>query len=103
MVLELRVPHSADLEALKHLWPELASYVVSFVYVGIYWNNHHHMLHAVKRVDGGIMWANMHLLFWLSLVPITTGWMGNNLGESLPTAAYGVVLFMAGIAYLLLE
>src|SRR3982751_4849841 len=99
MVLELKVPHGADWAALKDLWPELAAYFVSFVYVAIYWNNHHHMIHAVKRVDARIMWANMHLLFWLSLVPVTTGWIDKNLGVALPVAAYGVVLFMAGIAY----
>jgi uncharacterized membrane protein len=103
MVLELKVPHEADWHAVKELWPELASYIVSFVYIAIYWNNHHHMIHAVKRVDARIMWANMHLLFWLSLVPITTAWIDKNLGVSLPTAAYGVVLFMAAIAYFLLE
>jgi uncharacterized membrane protein len=103
MVLELKVPHEADFDAVRELWPELASYLVSFVYIAIYWNNHHHMIHAVKRVDARIMWANMHLLFWLSLVPITTAWIDKNLGVSLPTAAYGVVLFMAAIAYFLLE
>jgi uncharacterized membrane protein len=103
MVLELKVPHEADFDAVRDLGPELASYLVSFVYVAIYWNNHHHMIHAVKRVDARIMWANMHLLFWLSLVPVTTAWIDKNLGVSLPTAAYGVVLFMAAVAYFLLE
>jgi uncharacterized membrane protein len=103
MVLELKVPREADFDAVRDLWPELASYFVSFVYIAIYWNNHHHMIHAVKRVDARIMWANMHLLFWLSLVPVTTGWIDHNLGVAMPTAAYGVVLFMAGIAYLVLE
>jgi uncharacterized membrane protein len=103
MVLELKVPHEADFDAVRELWPELASYLVSFVYIAIYWNNHHHMIHAVKRVDARIMWANMHLLFWLSLIPVTTGWIDNNLGVAQPTAAYGVVLFMAAVAYFLLE
>ena len=103
MVLELKVPHEADFDAVRDLWPELASYLVSFVYVAIYWNNHHHMIHAVKRVDARTMWANMHLLFWLSLIPVTTGWIDKNLGVAMPTAAYGVVLFMAAVAYFLLE
>lgn len=103
MVLELKVPHEADFDAVRELWPELASYLVSFVYIAIYWNNHHHMIHAVKRVDARIMWANMHLLFWLSLVPVTTGWIDHNLGVAQPTAAYGLVLFMAAVAYFLLE
>ena len=103
MVLELKVPHEADFDAVRDLWPELASYLVSFVYIAIYWNNHHHMIHAVKRVDAKIMWANMHLLFWLSLIPVTTGWIDKNLGVPMPTAAYGVVLFMAAVAYFILE
>jgi TMEM175 potassium channel family protein len=103
MVLELRVPHSADLVALRPLAPKLASYVLSFVYIGIYWNNHHHMLHLTRRVDGGILWANLHLLFWLSLVPFVTGWMGENHFAPVPTAAYGAVLLLAAIAYLILQ
>jgi uncharacterized membrane protein len=103
MVLEMKVPHGADLEALRSLLPTFFSYVLSFIYVGIYWNNHHHLLHTVKRVAGAIMWANLHLLFWLSLIPFTTGWAGENHFAPWPTAAYGFVLFMAGVAYLLLE
>jgi len=103
MVLELKVPHGADLAALQPVLPVLLSYVLSFVYIGIYWNNHHHMLHTVQRVNGGILWANLHLLFWLSLVPFVTGWMGENHFAALPVALYGGVLFMAGIAYLILQ
>jgi uncharacterized membrane protein len=103
MVLELKVPHGTGLEVLRPLLPVLASYVLSFVYVGIYWNNHHHMLHACRRVTGSVLWANLHLLFWLSLVPFATGWMGENHFATLPAAAYGVVLLMAGVAYLILE
>jgi uncharacterized membrane protein len=103
MVLELRVPHEADLAALRPLLPVLLSYVLSFVYLGIYWNNHHHMLHVTRRVTGGILWANLHLLFWLSLVPFVTAWMGENHFASTPTALYGVVLLMAAFAYLLLQ
>jgi uncharacterized membrane protein len=103
MVLELKVPHGTELDVLRPLVPVLASYVLSFVYIGIYWNNHHHLLHACHRVTGSILWANLHLLFWLSLVPFATGWMGENHFATLPTAAYGVVLLMAGFAYLLLE
>src|ERR1041384_2887671 len=103
MVLEMKVPHGADLAALRSVWPVFLSYVLSFVYVGIYWNNHHHLMHTVKRVSGAIMWANLHLLFWLSLVPFTTGWAGENHLAALPTALYGLVLFMAGTAYFLLE
>ena len=102
MVLELKVPHSPDFQALLPLWPVFMSYVLSFIYVGIYWNNHHHMLHAVKEVSGGVLWANLHLLFWLSLIPFVTAWMGENHFETGPTAAYGFVLFMCSIAYLLL-
>src|SRR5258705_10851679 len=102
MVLELKVPHGDDLEALHPMFASFASYVVSFVYVGIYWNNHHHLLHVVKHVDGWVMWANMHLLFWLSLVPVMTGWVGEHPSGSTPAAGYGVVLFMAGIPRLLL-
>jgi uncharacterized membrane protein len=103
MVLELKVPHGADFAALRPLLPVLLSYVLSFVYVGIYWNNHHHMMHATQRVGGGVLWANLHLLFWLSLVPFVTGWMGENHFASAPTALYGVVLLMAAIAYMILQ
>ena len=102
MVLELRVPHGEDLSVLQPLLPVFFTYVLSFVYLGIYWNNHHHMLHAVKRVTGGVLWANLHLLFWLSLFPFVTGWMGENHFARLPTALYGVVLLMAAIAYTIL-
>jgi uncharacterized membrane protein len=103
MVLELKVPHGVELSALKPLLPVFLSYVLSFIYLGIYWNNHHHMLHTVKRVSGGILWANLHLLFWLSLFPFTTGWMGENHFAATPTAAYGTVLLMAAIAYFILQ
>ena len=103
MVLELRVPHGTDLAALAPLLPVFLTYVLSFVFLGIYWNNHHHMLHAAERVNGKILWANLHLLFWLSLVPFTTGWMGENHFASLPTALYGAVLLMAAVGYLILE
>jgi uncharacterized membrane protein len=103
MVLELRVPHGETLDVLLPLWPVFLSYVLSFVYVGIYWNNHHHMLHTCKTVTGGILWANLHLLFWLSLIPFTTGFMGENHFASLPSALYGTVLFVAGFAYLILQ
>ena len=99
MVLELRVPHDTTLTALQPLWGVFLSYVLSFVYLGIYWNNHHHMLYTVHIVTGGMLWANLHLLFWLSLVPFVTGWMGENDFAPLPTAAYGVVLLMAAMAY----
>ena len=102
MVLELRVPHEATLDALKPLFPVLLSYVLSFVYVGIYWNNHHHMLQVTKHVDGRILWANLYLLFWLSLFPFATAWMGENHFEALPTAVYGAVLLRAAIAYFIL-
>ena len=102
MVLELRIPHGQELSALKPLIPILLCYVLSFVYIGIYWNNHHHMLHAAKRVTGGVLWANLHLLFWLSLLPFVTGWMGENSFARIPTALYGVDLMMAGIAYWIL-
>jgi uncharacterized membrane protein len=102
MVLELKVPHGAELAALTPLLPVFLCYVVSFVYVGIYWNNHHHMLHAASKVSGGILWANLHLLFWLSLIPFVTGWMGENHFAALPVALYGVVLLMAGLAYFIL-
>jgi uncharacterized membrane protein len=103
MVLELKVPHGADWAALRALAPNMVSYVLSFVYLAIYWNNHHHLLHTVTRVDGLILWANAHLLFWLSLVPAATGWMGENFLEPLPTAVYGAILLMPAIAYYLLQ
>jgi uncharacterized membrane protein len=103
LVLELRIPHGDDLAALAPLLPVFLTYILSFVYLGIYWNNHHHMLHATSRVNGKILWANLHLLFWLSLVPFTTGWMGENHFSSLPTAVYGAVLLAAGIAYFILQ
>jgi len=103
MVLELRVPSGPSLEALAPLVPVLLSYVLSFVYLGIYWNNHHHMLHATHRVTGPMLWANLHLLFWLSLVPFVTGWMGANHFGSLPAALYGVVMLMAAMAYWILQ
>src|SRR5215472_10078227 len=103
MVLEMKVPHGNRLEALKPLLPVFLSYVLSFLYVGIYWNNHHHMLHASTTVTGAMLWANLHLLFWLSLFPFTTGWMGENHFTAVPTALYGVVLLMAGVAYYLLQ
>ena len=103
MVLELKVPHGSDIAALRPLAPVILSYVLSFVYIGIYWNNHHHMLHVTDRVSGGILWANLHLLFWLSLVPFVTAWMGENEFAPIPTAAYGVVLLMAGISYYILQ
>jgi uncharacterized membrane protein len=99
MVLELKVPHGENLSVLAPLLPVFFSYVLSFVYIGIYWNNHHHMLHAVNRITGGVLWANLHLLFWLSLFPFVTGWMGENSFAQLPTALYGGVLLMAAIAY----
>lgn len=103
MVLELQVPHGAEFSDLAPLLPVLLSYVLSFVYIGIYWNNHHHMLQASQRVTGGVLWANLHLLFWLSLLPFTTGWMGENHFTELPTAMYGAVLLAAAIAYWILQ
>jgi len=103
MVLELKVPHGEDFETLTPLIPVFLSYVLSFVYLGIYWNNHHHMLNAVQSVTGAILWANLHLLFWLSLVPFATGWMGENHFAPVPSALYGLVLLMAGVAYLILQ
>ncbi|TXH04044.1 MAG: DUF1211 domain-containing protein [Nevskiaceae bacterium] len=102
MVLEMKVPHGADLGALRELLPVFLSYVLSFIYVGIYWNNHHHLLHTVRHVTGGVLWANLHLLFWLSLMPFATGWVGENRGEPIPTAMYGGVLLMCGVAYSIL-
>lgn len=103
MVLELKVPHGSDFATLRPLLPVFLSYVLSFIYVGIYWNNHHHMLHATHKVSGSVLWANLHLLFWLSLFPFATAWMGENHFTPLPTALYGVVLLMAGIAYVILQ
>jgi uncharacterized membrane protein len=103
MVLEMKVPHGDSLEALLPLVPVFLSYVLSFVYVGIYWNNHHHMLHACVKVSGSVLWANLHLLFWLSLFPFATGWMGENHFASMPSALYGVVLLMAAVAYWVLQ
>jgi uncharacterized membrane protein len=103
MVLELKVPHGGDLEALEPLLPVFLTYILSFVYLGIYWNNHHHMLHATERINGAILWANLHLLFWLSLVPFATGWMGENHFSGLPTAIYGIVMLSAAIAYYVLQ
>lgn len=103
MVLELKVPHGDTLAAIQPLLPVLLGYLLSFVYLGIYWNNHHHMLHTCTRVTGGILWANLHLLFWLSLVPFTTGWMGENHFAALPAAMYGVTLLMSAIAYYILQ
>ncbi len=103
MVLDLKVPHGGGLEALRPLLPVFLTYVLSYVFLGIYWVNHHHLLHATARVNGRILWANLHLLFWLSLVPFVTGWMGENHFEALPTAAYGVVMILSGIAYTILQ
>jgi uncharacterized membrane protein len=103
MVLELKVPHGESLEALRPLIPVLLSYVLSFIYVGIYWNNHHHLLHATQHINGAIMWANLHLLFWLSLLPFATGWMGENHFASITIALYGFVLLMSAIAFAILQ
>jgi uncharacterized membrane protein len=103
MVLELRPPHVPTWSALGPLWPVILSYVMSFVYLGIYWNNHHHMLHLTQRVTGGILWANLHLLFWLSLTPFTTAWMGETHFAAVPTAVYGVVLLACAISYYILQ
>src|SRR5437660_494501 len=103
MVLELKAPDKADLDALKPLVPVFLSYILSFIYVGVYWNNHHHMLQSTRRVTGGILWANLHLLFWLSLFPFATAWVGQNHFDSTPTAMYGVILFLAAIAYTILQ
>jgi uncharacterized membrane protein len=103
MVLELKVPHGDDLATLQPLLPVFLSYVLSFVYVGVYWNNHHHMLHVTRHINGAILWSNLHLLFWLSLFPFVTGWMGENHFAAVPTALYGAVLLMAAIAYVLLQ
>ncbi len=103
MVLELKVPHAVELAALKPVLPVLLSYILSFIYLGIYWNNHHHLFQATEEVSGGILWANLHLLFWLSLFPFTTAWMGENHLAPIPTAIYGFVLLMAAIAYYILQ
>lgn len=103
MVLEIKVPHGADFTTLKPLIPKFLSYVLSFVYIGIYWNNHHHMLSSTKSVNGAILWANLHLLFWLSLVPVVTGWMGENHFAPATLATYGLVLLMSGVAYVILQ
>jgi len=103
MVLELKVPHGADWQTLRPLTPVFLTYVLSFVFLGIYWNNHHHMLHTVQRIDGRILWANLHLLFWLSLVPFVTGWMGENHFAPVPTAVYGAVMLLSGVAYTILQ
>jgi len=103
MVLEMKVPHGESLETLLPIIPIFLNYVLSFIYVGIYWNNHHHLMHATQIVNGKILWANLHLLFWLSLFPFATGWMGENHFATLPTAAYGMVLLMAALAYWLLQ
>jgi uncharacterized membrane protein len=102
MVLEMKVPHGAEFVALQPVIPVFLSYVLSFVYLGIYWNNHHHLLHAARHINGSIMWANLHLLFWLSLIPFTTGWMGENHFAPWPVALYGTVLLFAGFAYFIL-
>ena len=103
MVLELKVPEKTDFESLYELYPVFLSYVLSFIYIGIYWNNHHHMMHSVTRVNGKILWANLHLLFWLSLVPFATGWMGENHFAKATLTLYGITLLMAGIAYWVLQ
>src|SRR5499427_10429145 len=103
MVLEMKVPHGTGLADLKPILPVFLSYVLSFIYIGIYWSNHHHLLHATHRVSGGVLWANLHLLFWLSLVPFVTGWMGENHFAALPAALYGLVLLLAAVAYTILE
>ena len=103
MVLEFKVPEGATYEALIPLFPKFLSYILSFIYVGIYWNNHHHMMHTVKRVNGKILWANLHLLFWLSLIPFITGWIGENHFAGFPMMIYGIILFMSGLAYNILQ
>ena len=102
MVLELKIPHGADWASLRPMLPVFLTYILSFVFLGIYWNNHHHLLHATERINGAAMWANLHLLFWLSLTPFVTGWMGENGFQAVPTAVYGVVMLMSGIAFTIL-
>ncbi|HOW35094.1 MAG TPA: TMEM175 family protein [Candidatus Omnitrophota bacterium] len=103
MVLELKVPHGTDFASLRPILPSFLSYILSFIVLGIYWNNHHHLLHAAKHINGKIMWANLHLLFWLSLVPFVTNWLGENHNESWPTFLYGIVFLMAAVAYVILQ
>jgi uncharacterized membrane protein len=103
MVLELKVPHGADLAALEPIAPVFLSYILSFIFVGIYWNNHHHMLHAAKHVGGNVLWANMHLLFWLSMLPVVTAWIGEHPEAAVPTALYGVVCLLCGVSWLILQ
>lgn len=103
MVLELKVPHGGDINVLKPLWPVFLSYLLSFIYIGIYWNNHHHLFHVTEYISGGVMWANLHLLFWLSLIPFVTAWMGQNRFEAAPTALYGMVLLMAAVSFWILQ
>jgi uncharacterized membrane protein len=103
LVLELRVPRGGDWNALRPVLPVFLTYLLSFVFLGIYWNNHHHLLHATTRIRGAVLWANLHLMFWLSLVPFVTGWMGENLLAPAPTAVYGIVLFLCGVAFLILK
>ena len=103
MVLEMKVPHGTELDALVPMWPVFLAYVISYIYVGIYWNNHHHLMHAIDHVTGGILWANLHLLFWLSLVPFSTAWMSEHHFPPVPTAFYGLVLLAAAIAYYILQ
>ena len=103
MILEIKIPHGQELSDLQPIIPALFSYVLSFIYIAIYWNNHHHMMHTVKHVTGDILWANMHLLFWLSLVPFATGWMGENHFAAMPVAVYGIILLLAAIAYYILQ
>ncbi len=102
MVLEIKVPHGTTIGVLTPLIPKIVSYILSFIYIGIYWNNHHHMMHTIQHVNGKVLWANMHLLFWLSLIPFATGWMGENGFATLPVALYGFVLLMCGVAYYIL-
>ena len=103
MVLEIKVPHGNDFENLTPLIPVFLSYILSYIYLGIYWNNHHHMMHTVKKVSGGVLWANLHLLFWLSLIPFVTGWMGENNFAQRPMALYGFILLMSAVAYYILQ
>ena len=102
MVLEIKVPHGTDIQSLRPLLPVFVSYLLSFIYIAIYWNNHHHLMHSVKNIDWKVLWANMHLLFWLSLIPVATGWMGENNFEKWPVVVYGIILLMAAIAFTIL-